>query len=57
MLQVPKLRVCVMPHRNRIAAWFPDQPLDGKLFVGNDTRLTVQYMYGRRLRKLTQRLR
>lgn len=51
--QTTKLRVSVMPHRDRIAAWFPDDELDGKLFQGTDVPEITRYMYERRLRKQT----
>lgn len=54
-MQLPKLRISVMPHRDRIVAWFPDQLLDGKLFAGTDVRAVARFMYARRLRKMTQR--
>lgn len=49
-MQTVKLRLTVNP-RGWIAAWFPGQELDGKLFWGTAPSDVIEFMYRRRLRK------
>lgn len=50
-MQTTKLRLSHLVNRGVICAWFPEDPLDGKLFHGSDVAFVVRYMYERRLRK------
>jgi hypothetical protein len=53
-MQTTKLRMVINPRGIWIAAWFPDQPLDGHLFsieMGATMTNVADYMYRRRLRK------
>lgn len=51
MMQTTKLRMTVLAHRGVICAWFPDAPMDGKLFHGGTVAEIAKYMYRRRVRK------
>jgi hypothetical protein len=51
-MQTVKLRLNVNP-RGWIAAWFPGQECDGKLFWGVTPSYVIEIMYRRRLRKQT----
>lgn len=54
-MQSAKLRMVTLSN-GMIAAWFPDQPFDGKLWCPDgDLSQIVRHMYQRRLNKQVRR--